>query len=143
MLERWIHSGRNRWSEPAVKICWSSRGKHISHGLIKGGNYDFAVVSRTDGKGLIAAYIEKKKAWKTTVIFPSTRCLPGFTFDMNGIVAVTDDKQVLSSNSEKLLSVKPGEYHDIFTPDIYTGDEHRMIHLESTGGSWYGERSSR
>lgn len=37
----------------------------------------------------------------------------GFTFDMNGIVAVTDDKQVLSSNSEELLSVKPGEYRDI------------------------------
>ena len=35
--------------------------------------------------------------------------------------------------------MKPGEYRDIFTPDIYTGDEHRMIHLESTGGSWYGE----
>lgn len=103
----------------------------------EGKNYDFAVVSRTDGKGLVAAYIEKNMEDNGDISIYSL--FTGFTFDMNGIVAVTDDKQVLSSNSEKLLSVKPGEYRDIFTPDIYTGDEHRMIHLESTGGSWYGE----
>lgn len=77
MLERWIHSGEEQMSEPAVKnMLEQPRKTYITRLDKEGENYDFAVVSRTDGKGLIAAYIEKEKAWKTTVIFPSTRCLP-------------------------------------------------------------------
>ena len=131
---------QEQMSEPAVKnMLEQPRKTYITRLDKEGENYDFAVVSRTDGKGLIAAYIEKEKSMEDNGDISIHSLFTGFTFDMNGIVAVTDDKQVLSSNSEKLLSVKPGEYHDIFTPDIYTGDEHRMIHLESTGGSWYGE----
>ena len=129
---------QEQMSEPAVKnMLEQPRKTYITRLDKEGKNYDFAVVSRTDGKGLVAAYIEKNMEDNGDISIYSL--FTGFTFDMNGIVAVTDDKQVLSSNSEKLLSVKPGEYRDIFTPDIYTGDEHRMIHLESTGGSWYGE----
>ena len=121
-------------SEPAVRnMLEQTRKTYITRLDKEGINYDFAVVSRTDGKGLVAAYIEKEKNMEDNGDISIYSLFTGFTFDMNGIVAVTDDKQVLSSNSEKLLSVKPGEYRDIFTPDIYTGDEHRMIHLESTG----------
>ncbi len=131
---------QEQMSEPAVKnMLEQPRKTYITRLDKEGKKYDFAVVSRIDGKGLIAAYIEKEKSMEDNGDISIYSLFTGFTFDMNGIVAVTDDKQVLSSNSEKLLSVKPGEYRDIFTPDIYTGDEHRMIHLESTGGSWYGE----
>lgn len=131
---------QEQMSEPAVKnMLEQPRKTYITRLDKEGENYDFAVVSRTDGKGLVAAYIEKEKNMEDNGDISIYSLFTGFTFDMNGIVAVTDDKQVLSSNSEELLSVKPGEYRDIFTPDIYTGDEHRMIHLESTGGSWYGE----
>ena len=55
----------------------SSRGKHISHGLIKRGK---TMILRwypgQTAKGLSPLILKKKKTWKTTVIFPSTRCLP-------------------------------------------------------------------
>ena len=66
---------QEQMSEPAV--CWSSRGKHISHGLIKRGK---TMILRwypgQTAKGLSPLILKKKKTWKTTVIFPSTRCLP-------------------------------------------------------------------
>ena len=66
---------QEQMSEPAVKnMLEQPRKTYITRLDKEGKNYDFAVVSRTDGKGLVAAYIEK--TWKTTVIFPSTRCLP-------------------------------------------------------------------
>lgn len=66
---------QEQMSEPAVKnMLEQPRKTYITRLDKEGKNYDFAVVSRTDGKGLVAAYIEK--IWKTTVIFPSTRCLP-------------------------------------------------------------------
>lgn len=67
---------QEQMSEPAVKnMLEQPRKTYITRLDKEGENYDFAVVSRTDGKGLVAAYIEKEKTWKTTVIFPSTRCL--------------------------------------------------------------------
>lgn len=105
---------QEQMSEPAVKnMLEQPRKTYITRLDKEGENYDFAVVSRTDGKGLIAAYIEKEKSMEDNGDISIHSLFTGFTFDMNGIVAVTDDKQVLSSNSEKLLSVKPGEYHDI------------------------------
>ena len=55
----------------------SSRGKHISHGLIKRGKTMILrwYPGQTE-KGSSPLILKKKKAWKTTVIFPSTRCLP-------------------------------------------------------------------
>ena len=127
-------------NESAVKnMSGQPRKTYITRLDKDGKSYDFAVVSRTDGKGLVAAYIQKEKNMEDNGDISIYSLFTGFTFDMNGIVAVTDGKRVLSSNSEKLLSVKRGDYQDIFTPDIYIGDEKKMVYLESTGGSWYGE----
>ena len=104
-----------------------------------GDSYDFAVVSRSDEKGLIAAYIKKDKYMEDDGDISIYSLFTGFTFEKNGIVAVTDGNRVLSSNSEELLAVNPGEYQDIFTPDIYMRNGKKMVHLESMGGHWYGE----
>ena len=101
--------------------------------------YDFAVVSQRNKKGLIAAYIKKDNCMEDNGDISFYSLFTGLTFEKNGIVAVTDGKQILSSNSEELLAVKSEEYQDIFIPDIDTGDEKKMIHLKSTGGCWYGE----
>ena len=51
---------QEQMSEPAVKnMLEQPRKTYITRLDKEGENYDFAVVSRTDGKGLVAAYIEK------------------------------------------------------------------------------------
>lgn len=125
---------------PAVKDMLDySRNTYITRLETEEEAYDFAVVSRSDKKGLVAAYIKKDNCMEDNGDISIYSLFTDFTFEKNGIVAVTDGRRVLSSNSEELLAVNPDEYQDIFTPDIYTGNEKKMIHLKSTGGCWYGE----
>lgn len=97
--------------------------------------YYFAAVARTDADGIIIGYRRKFAGSMNSTITPE-KLFYGYTFESEGVVAVTEEDMVLSSNSEQLTGRKVKDCPVLtLEGDGTIGQDLLRIHLR--GQNWY------
>ncbi len=102
--------------------------------------YDVAAVARRDAPGVVFTSHEQEKDAEGEGDFSLDELFSGFTFDMNGVVAVSDGSTIISSNLESLQGLSLEESRELcsgsedFKPDTVTC-------LRSGRGTWYGSKT--
>lgn len=104
-----------------------------------GSDYDFTAVARTDAPGIVIAYERKRIPDGKNGDIAIGTLFQGFTFDLDGVVVITDGVNVLSSNDETLQNRSVAEcrrfYKGQFSPDT-----NNLVRLKAESGRWYGGR---
>lgn len=66
-----------------------------------GGCYDYAIVGRSDCKGLILCYVKYSTNEITSSQMSIKNLLSGYKFEKNGVIVITDGVNVIASNAEE------------------------------------------
>ena len=106
----------------------------------KGGDdYDFTAVARTDAPGIVIAYERKRIPDGKNGDIAIGTLFQGFTFDLDGVVVITDGINVLSSNNETLQNRSVAECR-MFYKWQFSPDTNNLVRLKAESGCWYGGR---
>lgn len=104
-----------------------------------GSDYDFTAVARTDASGIVIAYERKRIPDGKNGDIAIGTLFQGFTFDLDGVVVITDGVNVLSSNDETLQNRSVAECRKLYKGQ-FTSDANNLVRLKSESGRWYGGR---
>ncbi len=102
--------------------------------------YDVAAVARRDALGVVFTSHEQEKDVEGEGDFSLDELFSGFTFDMDGVVAVSDGSTIINSNLESLQGLSLEE-----SRELYSGSEtfkpDTITCLRSGQGTWYGSKT--
>ena len=100
---------------------------------------DFAAVAREDAPGLVVAYAEREEEDESDMKLETL--FSGFTFEMDGTVAVSDGKTIIASNSAEIVgrNVKKIEDDSILHAQW---DESGRLHIVDGMTAWSGKRTA-
>ena len=100
---------------------------------------DFAAVAREDAPGLVVAYAESEEEDESDMKLETL--FSGFTFEMDGTVAVSDGKTIIASNSAEIVGrdVKKIEEGSISHAQR---DESGRLHIADGMTAWSGKRTA-
>ena len=100
---------------------------------------DFAAVAREDAPGLVVAYAESEEEDESDMKLETL--FSGFTFEMDGTVAVSDGKTIIASNSAEIVGrdVKKIEEGSISHAQR---DESGRLHIVDGMTAWSGKRTA-
>ena len=104
-----------------------------------GNDYDFTAVARTDAPGIFIAYERKRIPDGKNGDIAIGTLFQGFTFDLDGVVVITDGINVLSSNDETLQNRSVAECRSLYKAR-FTPDANRLVRLKAESRCWYGGR---
>ncbi len=105
-----------------------------------GAIYDFAVISRTDAKGLIVSYVKKETLSIDNGDIILEDLLTDFPFEMNGIVAVCDDTNVVSTNASSLQGKTIEECKTLMSSDRKIA-EGEITKVKVNNTIWFGTKA--
>ncbi len=91
--------------------------------------YDVAVVARQDAPGVLLTYLKKNKFDIDSGDLSLYDLFTDFPFEMDGIVVISEDGQVLSSNRRELIGQKLEKVQQQYNAD--------SVRLDSEDGVWY------
>lgn len=86
--------------------------------LSDGSCYDYALVGRTDCRGIILCYVNYSANEIISSQISIRTLLSGYKFEKNGVVVITDGVNVIASNKE--------EYNGILASECYVVDKLRL-----------------
>ena len=86
--------------------------------------YDFAVVPRKDSKGLIITYAKRDK--KSVGDMTIASVFADFPISMNGVIAISLNDKIVSTNQKGLLKKTSRELEKIYTGKSWYGTRDRM-----------------
>lgn len=100
---------------------------------------DFAAVAREDAPGLVVAYADREEEDESDMKLETL--FSGFTFEMDGTVAVSDGKTIIASNSAEIVgrNVKKIEDDSILHAQW---DESGRLHIVDGMTAWSGKRTA-
>ena len=104
---------------------------------IAGEEYDVAIVPRQDTAGLLVTYAEKDGKVLGDMTLDSV--FADFPVSMNGVIVVSRDDMVVSTNQSALLG-KTSEEMQQYYDSTLTGDEEGIIRLRPKDVTWYGKK---
>ena len=104
--------------------------------------YDFAIVNKSKGNGLIIAYVEKEVFSEENGDLILDSLFTDFPFEMNGIVAVCDDTKVISSNSSELQG-KTIEECKALTKSKHAIKEGELTKNKVGNTIWFGTKAMK
>ncbi len=96
--------------------------------------YDIAVVSRQDSSGALLTYLKKNRFDVVSGDLSLFDLLTDFPFEMDGIVVVSEDGQVVSSNQRDLIGKRLDECQSKYNSD--------SVKLTDQDGVWYTSSDS-
>lgn len=105
----------------------------------EGNDYDFTAVARKDAPGVVIAYERKRIPDGKNGDIAIGTLFQGFTFELGGVVVITDGVNVLSSNDEALQSRSVAECRKLYKGQ-FTSDANNLVRLKAESGRWYGGR---
>lgn len=105
----------------------------------KGKIYDFAAVARQDAAGILIAYAQREEVNELNGDLTMASLFSGFSFEMNGSVAICDDNKVVSTNKQELTS-RSVEASKRLYENKFQADVNGIVCLHSKNGTWYGRR---
>ena len=102
--------------------------------------YNYAVVARPDGAGLILCYSESSLVHPDEAEFSMNTLLSGYTFRLDGVAVVTDGENVLCSNEPKMQNRRVDELWTMAEGEDLR-DENGITTIRHAGEKWYGYES--
>jgi len=102
-----------------------------------GGHWDIAAAARRDAQGVILLCCHQPADADSAGDFSLETLFSSFTFDMNGVVAVSDGSAVVNSNLSDLQGLSLTESR-MFYSGQKSFDEGKIIRLTGSQGVWYG-----
>ena len=105
----------------------------------EGKRYDFAAVARQDTPGILIAYAQKEEVSELNGDLTMASLFADFPFEMNGSVVICDTDEVVSTNTQELVSHSVEESKALYKNEFEAG-ENGVVRLRSKTGNWYGRR---
>ena len=105
----------------------------------EGKRYDFAAVARQDTPGILIAYVQKEEVSELNGDLTMASLFADFPFEMNGSVVICDTDEVVSTNTQELVSHSVEESKALYKNEFEAG-ENGVVRLRSKTGNWYGRR---
>ena len=105
----------------------------------EGKRYDFAAVARQDTPGILIAYAQKEEVSELNGDLTMASLFADFPFEMNGSVVICDTDEVVSTNTQELVSHSVEESKALYKNEFKAG-ENGVVCLRSKTGNWYGRR---
>lgn len=103
------------------------------------GYCDVAASSRRDEEGVLFLCSRHQNGVSNSGDFSLQSLFTGFTFDMNGVVAVSDGKTVVNSNLESLQGKSLEESRTLYNGEK-AFEEGTITRLTGRQGIWYGSK---
>ncbi len=103
--------------------------------------YDFAVIARSDAKGLIVTYVQKEELSEANGDLIIEDLFKDFPFEMNGIVAVCDDTKVISTNASSLQGLSIDDCKGLVSNDTKFVDG-EIVKIKANKNIWFGTREA-
>lgn len=100
---------------------------------------DFAAVAREDAPGLVVAYADREEEDESDMKLETL--FSGFTFKMDGTVAVSDGKTIIASNSAEIVGRNVKKIEDDSIPHAQW-DESGRLHIVDGMTAWSGKRTA-
>lgn len=100
---------------------------------------DFAAVAREDAPGLVVAYADREEEDESDMKLETL--FSGFTFEMDGTVAVSDGKTIIASNSAEIVGHNVKKIEDDSIPHVQW-DESGRLHIVDGMTAWSGKRTA-
>ena len=123
---------------PGVRnIVTYPKKRYLARIDMEGASYDFVAAARTDAPGLIIAFMRQDIIEPGNVELTMATLFTDFTFELNGIVTVTDGKTVLSSNDPQQIGMTNMEALAL-SSGVYGTDSDGLVRLQKGGVTWYG-----
>lgn len=107
---------------------------------IDGAVYDYAVIARPSGAGLILCYSHSALVHPDEAEFSMNTLLSGYTFRMDGVAVVTDGENVLCSNEPAMQNRRVDELWSMAEGENLR-DENGITTIRHAGEKWYGYQS--
>ena len=104
---------------------------------VKDTSYDLAVIARQDAKGLIVAYAQKDT--KSVGDMTISSIFADFPISMDGVIVVSLDDKVVSTNQKKILGKTTKELQKIYSNSFKENTE-KIIHTKINNKVWYGSK---
>ena len=101
--------------------------------------YDFAAVARQDAPGILIAYAQKEEVSELNGDLTMASLFADFPFEMNGSVVICDVDEVVSTNTQELVSHSVEESKALYKNEFKAG-ENGFVRLRSKTGNWYGRK---
>ena len=105
----------------------------------EGKRYDFAAVARQDAPGILIAYAQKEEVSERNGDLTMASLFADFPFEMNGSVVICDADEVVSTNTQELVSHSVEESKALYKNEFKAG-ENGVVSLRSQTGNWYGRK---
>ena len=105
----------------------------------EGKRYDFAAVARQDTPGILIAYAQKEEVSELNGDLTMASLFADFPFEMNGSVVICDTDEVVTTNTQELVSHSVEESKALYKNKFKAG-ENGVVRLRSKTGNWYGRR---
>ena len=100
--------------------------------------YDFAVVARTDKKGIVFTYLRQTKAVIDNGQPTLASLFSGFNLTMNGSIVITDGNSVIASNNEKYRGKAVADCEILNSYASKGDDANDFLHIADSEGLYYG-----
>ena len=114
---------------------------YITRLTIDNVEYDFAVVSRQDAKGLVIAYLDRSINADATGDLSMESLLADFPFEMHGVVVICEDGLVVGSNQTDLIGKTTEECKSLYQ-GTFDSDKDGIVRLRSGYTRWYGKKDA-
>lgn len=123
---------------PGVRnIVTYPKKRYLARIDMEGESYDFVAMARTDAPGMIVAFMRQDIIESGNVELSMATLFTDFTFELNGIVTVTDGKTVLSSNAPQQIGMTNMEALALASRACRT-DSDGLERFQTDGVTWYG-----
>lgn len=112
---------------------------YMTRTQLDGQYVDFAAVARQDAPGLVLAYADREKVDSSDMQLGTL--FSGFTFELDGVVAVSDGSTIITSNHEEIIGRDAKVFSAENAPHMHWDAEgHLSIH--NGLDFWYGQRTT-
>lgn len=117
-------------------VLFKSFGERLKDG---GSYYDYAVVSRSDGKGIVLCYKRQRIENVEDERFSIATLLKGYTFGSEGTIIVTDGQTVVAANADGNVGIPAADCAVV--RKLRQIDESNELIRVKDEGIYYGSRS--
>lgn len=104
----------------------------------EGNVYEIAAITRKDKDGALICYAGKSEREIYEEKRNMKELLSGFSFDMDGVVAITDGKNIQSSNEEDLQGLSTDQSFALYKENSRV-QKGKLVCLNGKDGQWYGK----
>lgn len=112
---------------------------YMTRAQLDGRTVDFAAVGRDDAPGLVVAYAEREKITDSDMQLETL--FNGYTFELDGVVTVSDGKQIITSSHAVIIGRDARAFESESAPHAHWDSEGRL-HVGDGLVSWVGKRTA-